>query len=86
MTRIAVNQSHSEAELKCLSSCSSADNVSYVWFKNGQKIMEKETSVYSGQFDPGDSISCALEGHEDYHSPILCEFTSLSLTKCQLLI
>ncbi|XP_053181594.1 B-cell receptor CD22-like [Scomber japonicus] len=67
VTRITVHQSHIEAELKCLSSCSSDDNISYVWFKNGQKIMEEET--YSGQFNPGDNISCALKGHEDYRSP-----------------
>ncbi|KAM7419793.1 hypothetical protein PAMA_016744 [Pampus argenteus] len=30
--------------------------------------MKEETSLYSGQFDPGDNISCALRGHEDYRS------------------
>ncbi|XP_062282327.1 B-cell receptor CD22-like [Scomber scombrus] len=66
---ITVPQSHMEAELKCLSSCSPAGRISYVWFKNGQKTMKEETSVYSGQFNPGDNISCALKGHEDYRSP-----------------
>ncbi|XP_062282326.1 B-cell receptor CD22-like [Scomber scombrus] len=71
VTRITVNQSHSEAELKCLSSCSSNDDISYVWFKNGEKIMEEGTSVYSGQFNPGDNVSCALKGYEDSPSPTL---------------
>ncbi|XP_044196728.1 vascular cell adhesion protein 1-like [Thunnus albacares] len=31
--------------------------------------MKEETSLYSGQFNPGDNISCALRGHEDYRSP-----------------
>ncbi|XP_053181576.1 B-cell receptor CD22-like [Scomber japonicus] len=31
--------------------------------------MKEETSVYSGQYNPGDNISCALKGHEDYPSP-----------------
>ncbi|CAK6982814.1 B-cell receptor CD22-like isoform X2, partial [Scomber scombrus] len=69
VTTITVHQSHVEAELKCLSSCSPAGRISYVWFKNGQKMMKEETSVYSGQFNPGDNISCALKGHEDYRSP-----------------
>ncbi|CAK6983611.1 B-cell receptor CD22-like, partial [Scomber scombrus] len=66
---ITVHQSHMEAELKCLSSCSPAGRISYVWFKNGQKMMKEDTSLYSGQFNPGDNISCALKGHEDYRSP-----------------
>ncbi|XP_067441975.1 B-cell receptor CD22-like [Thunnus thynnus] len=31
--------------------------------------MNEETSLYSGQFNPGDNVSCALKGHEDYSSP-----------------
>ncbi|XP_067441581.1 B-cell receptor CD22-like [Thunnus thynnus] len=31
--------------------------------------MKEETSLYSGQFNPGDNVSCALKGHEDYSSP-----------------
>ncbi|XP_062282340.1 B-cell receptor CD22-like [Scomber scombrus] len=58
-----------EAELKCLSSCSPAGRISYVWFNNGEKMMNEETYLYSGQFNPGDNISCALKGHEDYRSP-----------------
>ncbi|XP_042245023.1 uncharacterized protein LOC121881351 [Thunnus maccoyii] len=72
---ITVHQSYTEAKLKCLSSCSPAGRISYVWFKNGQKVMKEETSLYSGQFDPGDNVSCALKGHEDYRSPSVCEFT-----------
>ncbi|CAK6979072.1 B-cell receptor CD22-like [Scomber scombrus] len=64
-----VHQSHIKAELKCLSSCSPAGRISYIWFNNGQKMMKDETSLYSGQFNPGDNISCTLKGHEDYRSP-----------------
>ncbi|XP_067441976.1 sialoadhesin-like [Thunnus thynnus] len=66
---ITVHQSCTEAELKCLSSCSPAGRISYIWFKNGQKVMNEETSLYSGQFNAGDNVSCALKGHEDYSSP-----------------
>ncbi|XP_044196421.1 B-cell receptor CD22-like isoform X1 [Thunnus albacares] len=66
---ITVHQSYTEAKLKCLSSCSPAGRISYVWFKNGQKVMKEETSLYSGHFNPGDNVSCSLKGHEDYSSP-----------------
>ncbi|XP_071361152.1 sialoadhesin-like [Trachinotus anak] len=69
LTRIiTAQQSYTEAELKCLSSCSPAGRLSYVWFKNGEKITEEESS-YKDWFYPGDMISCALKGHESYGSP-----------------
>ncbi|KAK2817450.1 hypothetical protein Q5P01_025641 [Channa striata] len=66
--RLTVQESHTEAELECHSSCRSAARLSYVWFKNGEKIT-KETNSYKDQFYPGDVVSCALKGHEDYSSP-----------------
>ncbi|XP_070847589.1 uncharacterized protein [Chaetodon trifascialis] len=71
VTRRKVHQSHTEAELKCHSSCRPAGQVSYVWFKNGEKIMTEESSSYKDQFYPGDAISCALKGHETFISPSL---------------
>ncbi|KAM8772564.1 vascular cell adhesion protein 1-like, partial [Acanthopagrus schlegelii] len=69
VTRITVHQSDTEAELKCHSSCSPAARLSYVWFKNGQKVTGVETSSFKGRVYPGDIISCALKGHENYGSP-----------------
>ncbi|KAM8772406.1 uncharacterized protein AB9X84_009409 [Acanthopagrus schlegelii] len=69
VTRITVHQSDTEAELKCHSSCSPAARLSYVWFKNGQKVTGEETSSFKGRVYPGDIISCALKGHENYGSP-----------------
>ncbi|XP_036953192.1 B-cell receptor CD22-like [Acanthopagrus latus] len=69
VTRITVHQSDTEAELKCHSSCSPAARLSYVWFKNGQKVTGVETSSFKGRVYPGDVISCALKGHENYGSP-----------------
>ncbi|XP_051801944.1 B-cell receptor CD22-like [Acanthochromis polyacanthus] len=66
---ISVHQSQMEAELKCHSSCSPADRLSYIWFKNGQKISKQQTSTYTGSFNPRDKISCAFRGHEDHRSP-----------------
>uniref|UniRef100_A0AAQ5YU75 Ig-like domain-containing protein n=1 Tax=Amphiprion ocellaris TaxID=80972 RepID=A0AAQ5YU75_AMPOC len=37
-------------------------------FKNG-KIVRREDSSYEDRFNPGDVISCALKGHDDYGSP-----------------
>ncbi|XP_044047447.1 sialoadhesin-like [Siniperca chuatsi] len=69
VSRITVHQSYTKAELKCHSSCSPAGRLSYVWFKNGEKITREETSSYKGSFYPGDNISCAVKGHEDFPSP-----------------
>uniref|UniRef100_A0A671TD07 Ig-like domain-containing protein n=1 Tax=Sparus aurata TaxID=8175 RepID=A0A671TD07_SPAAU len=64
-------------ELKCHSSCSPAGRLSYVWFKNGQKVTGVETSSFKGRVYPGDIISCALKGHENYGSPPVSEFDPL---------
>uniref|UniRef100_A0A3P8SR14 B-cell receptor CD22 n=1 Tax=Amphiprion percula TaxID=161767 RepID=A0A3P8SR14_AMPPE len=66
---ISVHQSHTEAELKCHSSCSPAAHLSYIWFKNGQEISKQKSSTYTDYFYPGDKISCAFKGHEDHRSP-----------------
>ncbi|XP_071059931.1 sialoadhesin-like isoform X2 [Pseudochaenichthys georgianus] len=65
-----VHQSYTYAELKCRSSCSPA-GVSYVWFKNNEKIIKEERSLYEDRFYPGDIIFCALKGHENCSSPLL---------------
>ncbi|XP_044047689.1 uncharacterized protein LOC122874132 [Siniperca chuatsi] len=81
VSRITVHQYYTKAELKCHSSCSPAGRLSYVWFKNGEKITWVETSSYKGSFYPGDNISCAVKGHEDFPSPSVCEFTPLCQDK-----
>ncbi|XP_045898899.1 uncharacterized protein LOC123966844, partial [Micropterus dolomieu] len=67
--RSTVYKNYTEAELLCHSSCRLPDRPSYVWFKNGQKMESVETSSYKDQFYPGDIISCALKGREDFRSP-----------------
>ncbi|KAI9529164.1 hypothetical protein NQZ68_013471 [Dissostichus eleginoides] len=76
-----VHQSYTCAELKCRSSCSPA-GVSYVWFKNNERIMKEERPLYKDQFYPGDIISCALKGRENYSSPLLyaLKFPSVSVS------
>ncbi|XP_039656723.1 uncharacterized protein LOC120559226 [Perca fluviatilis] len=67
--RVTVQQSSTEAELKCHSSCSPAGGLSYVWFKNREHITSVETSTYTTWFNPTDVFSCALKGHEKFPSP-----------------
>lgn len=38
-----------------------------------------QTSTYTDCFYPGDILSFAFAGYEDYRSPPVCEFTSLCL-------
>ncbi|XP_041640770.1 sialoadhesin-like [Cheilinus undulatus] len=67
--KITTQESHTEAELRCHSSCSEADRLSYVWFRNGQRIPQENKSSLKDRHNPEDEISCALEGHEGFPSP-----------------
>ncbi|XP_047434048.1 pregnancy-specific beta-1-glycoprotein 1-like isoform X4 [Mugil cephalus] len=55
------------AEVKCQSRCRLSAR-SYVWYKNGLN-MNKDTYSVQQDFSPGDTVSCAFSGHEDYRSP-----------------
>ncbi|XP_069386283.1 uncharacterized protein [Paralichthys olivaceus] len=57
------------AKLKCQSSCRLPDHLTYVWYKNQQKKIEGAS--YSAWFDSADTVSCAVKGLEDLHSPSL---------------
>ncbi|KAM7010093.1 B-cell receptor CD22-like [Tautogolabrus adspersus] len=69
VTMVTFHQDYTEAELRCLNSCSPAGHISYVWFKNGEKILNEEKSSYKQRFYPGNVISCAVRGLESYGSP-----------------
>ncbi|XP_028992574.1 B-cell receptor CD22-like isoform X2 [Betta splendens] len=62
-----LQDSYTDAELRCLSSCSSAARLSYVWFKNGHEVPTEDGS-YRGRVHPGDAIVCALKGRENFKS------------------
>ncbi|XP_041641181.1 B-cell receptor CD22-like isoform X2 [Cheilinus undulatus] len=66
---VTVHQDYTEAELRCHSSCSPAGGISYTWLKNGQKIPSAENSSHRDRLYPGDFMSCALKGLENYASP-----------------
>ncbi|XP_076583700.1 B-cell receptor CD22-like [Chaetodon auriga] len=66
--KVQVEQSSTQSEMKCHSSCNVADNGSYVWYNNGQKMDENTSSRKVSVNDKG-NYSCAVQGYEDYRSP-----------------
>ncbi|KAL1005538.1 hypothetical protein UPYG_G00060370 [Umbra pygmaea] len=60
--------------LNCITTCTLPGNPFYIWYKNGEHIDESTSpqhkdSVYRNY---GDSYSCAVKGHEDLYSPVVC--------------
>uniref|UniRef100_A0A3Q2FSU7 Ig-like domain-containing protein n=1 Tax=Cyprinodon variegatus TaxID=28743 RepID=A0A3Q2FSU7_CYPVA len=65
------------AELKCQSSCQS-NNQSFIWMKNGSKILRETSSSFSVSVYSADIYSCALKGYKEFPSPSVCKFSKLS--------
>uniref|UniRef100_A0A674DGB9 B-cell receptor CD22 n=1 Tax=Salmo trutta TaxID=8032 RepID=A0A674DGB9_SALTR len=59
--------------LTCITTCTLTDNPTYIWYKNGHKVKEDSSSLYSDSFSDADSYSCAVKGHENLHSPAVCQ-------------
>uniref|UniRef100_A0A8K9Y7M7 Ig-like domain-containing protein n=1 Tax=Oncorhynchus mykiss TaxID=8022 RepID=A0A8K9Y7M7_ONCMY len=59
--------------LMCITTCTLTDNPTYIWYQNGHKVKEATSSLYSDYISDADSYSCAVKGHEDLHSPAVCE-------------
>ncbi|XP_055792893.1 nectin-4-like [Salvelinus fontinalis] len=57
--------------LRCRTKCTVGLNPNYIWYKNGQYIEQRTSSMYSKYVYSEDegSYSCAVKGHEDLHSP-----------------
>ncbi|XP_064815759.1 sialoadhesin-like isoform X3 [Oncorhynchus masou masou] len=60
--------------LTCITTCTLTDNPTYIWYKNGQRVDEPTSQQYSSNTlvvlgHSVDSYSCAVEHHEDLHSP-----------------
>ncbi|KAK0146429.1 Hemicentin-1 [Merluccius polli] len=75
--QVKVNPSHhsSWVKLKCDSTCGLAGYPAYIWYKNGQSVGGKTTRYYGGYLKSEDSYSCAVEGYEHLHSPLVCKST-----------
>ncbi|XP_036066607.1 neural cell adhesion molecule 1-like [Oryzias melastigma] len=58
-------------EMLCSSRCVLPPS-SFVWYKNGRIIRGQTQQKYSDYLNTGDSVSCAVRGHESFHSPVVC--------------
>ncbi|XP_053085275.1 sialoadhesin-like [Pangasianodon hypophthalmus] len=72
--KVTVSDSYSNLKtLCCNNTCTYKP--SYVWFKNGQRVIEQnrlnELYRYDTSGDAG-SYSCAVKGHEELRSPAVC--------------
>ncbi|XP_031676042.1 uncharacterized protein LOC116371290 [Oncorhynchus kisutch] len=73
--QVKVTGGHQDKTLTCITTCTLTDNPTYIWYKNGQHLDESTSPKYkySVSNDYEDSYSCAVKGHEDLHSPAVCE-------------
>ncbi|XP_036416960.1 B-cell receptor CD22-like [Colossoma macropomum] len=57
-------------KLMCSSTCTLPDNLTYIWYKNGQLVIHcKSASCSVAVVSGAVSYSCAVEGHESLVSP-----------------
>ncbi|CAL8284382.1 unnamed protein product, partial [Lota lota] len=55
--------------MQCHSMCSLAGGPTYTWFRNGQYV--QQGMYYRGNISSEDKYSCAVEGYEHLHSPLV---------------
>nr|XP_046192918.1 uncharacterized protein LOC124021828 [Oncorhynchus gorbuscha] len=71
--QVKVTGGHQDKTLTCITTCTLTDNPTYIWYKNGHKVKEDTSRLYSDSFSDADSYSCAVKGHEDLLSPAKCK-------------
>uniref|UniRef100_A0A8K9WWR9 Ig-like domain-containing protein n=1 Tax=Oncorhynchus mykiss TaxID=8022 RepID=A0A8K9WWR9_ONCMY len=71
--QVKVTGGHQDKTLTCSTTCTLTDNPTYIWYKNGHKVKEDTSSLYSDSFSDADSYSCAVKGHADLLSPAVCQ-------------
>uniref|UniRef100_A0A8C5A8P6 Ig-like domain-containing protein n=1 Tax=Gadus morhua TaxID=8049 RepID=A0A8C5A8P6_GADMO len=59
------------AELECHSMCGLAGDPPYIWFRNGQNV--RQGVNYRAYIQSEESYSCAVQGCEHLHSPLVCK-------------
>uniref|UniRef100_A0AAZ3RLD8 Ig-like domain-containing protein n=1 Tax=Oncorhynchus tshawytscha TaxID=74940 RepID=A0AAZ3RLD8_ONCTS len=87
--QVKVTGGHQDKTLTCSTSCTLTDNPTYIWYKNGHKVKEDTSSLYSDYFSDADSYSCAVKDHEDLLSPAVFKCGLLHTTfvsGCQTII
>ncbi|XP_042169121.1 uncharacterized protein LOC121843549 [Oncorhynchus tshawytscha] len=80
--QVKVTGGHQDKTLTCITTCTLTDNPTYIWYKNGQRLDEPTSHQYSSNTlvvlgHSVDSYSCAVEHHEDLHSPAVWKQTSV---------
>ncbi|KAK9540878.1 hypothetical protein VZT92_003299 [Zoarces viviparus] len=60
---------NSWTELTCQSQCQLPEDVSYIWYQNGQERNEVKVYFHPHPLNPADNYSCAIKGHEKFSSP-----------------
>uniref|UniRef100_A0A8K9VBD2 Ig-like domain-containing protein n=1 Tax=Oncorhynchus mykiss TaxID=8022 RepID=A0A8K9VBD2_ONCMY len=72
--QVKVTGGHQDKTLTCITTCTLADNPTYIWYKNGQHLDESTSPQYKDPVSSNyeDSYSCAVKGHEDLLSPAVC--------------
>uniref|UniRef100_A0A8C8INT5 Ig-like domain-containing protein n=1 Tax=Oncorhynchus tshawytscha TaxID=74940 RepID=A0A8C8INT5_ONCTS len=60
------------AILRCRTKCTLGPNTAFIWYKNGQPIPNNypySNRLYQNPVSNDDAGSCAVDGHDDLHSP-----------------
>ncbi|KAF5889549.1 B-cell receptor CD22-like, partial [Clarias magur] len=56
--------------LSCITTCTLSNNLTYIWYKNGQRVSDcKSASCSVAAVSGAVSYSCAVEGHDSLLSP-----------------
>uniref|UniRef100_A0A4W5KQ11 Ig-like domain-containing protein n=1 Tax=Hucho hucho TaxID=62062 RepID=A0A4W5KQ11_9TELE len=63
--QVKVTGGHQDKTLTCITTCTLTDNPTYIWYKNGHKVKENTSSLYSDYFSDADSYSYAVKGHDN---------------------
>ncbi|XP_071219315.1 B-cell receptor CD22-like [Salvelinus alpinus] len=71
--QVKVTGGHQDKTLTCITTCTLTDKPTYIWSKNGHKVKEDPSSLYSDSFSDADNYSCAVKGHENLPAPAVCK-------------
>ncbi|XP_053085280.1 sialoadhesin-like [Pangasianodon hypophthalmus] len=64
--------------LSCFTTCTLSNNPTYIWYKNGQRVTDRDRNELSVSSEDAGSYSCAVRGHEELRSPAVCLFDKKS--------
>ncbi|XP_053085282.1 B-cell receptor CD22-like [Pangasianodon hypophthalmus] len=59
-------------KLCCFTTCTLSNNPTYIWYKNRQRVTDKNRNKLYVSSGDENSYSCAVRGHEELRSPAVC--------------